>query len=298
MKTPLISVIVNFHNGEKYLDKCLNSIINQKYQNLEIILWDNCSDDNSSKKIENYNDDRIKYIFNSKKVSLYKARNKALLSSKGQLIAFLDCDDWWESNYLSSREDFFFNKEFDFYYSNANFFYENGNKLKIYKKYNLPQGKIFDFLSKDYFLLISGIIFKRNIFDKYGYFKEHYNIIGDYDYLLKISKFCNAHSNDQPLLNYRVHENNFSKLNSEMFFKEYKDWFNNNSLKDKDIDFFKNIEYFRNKLNYLEINHLLINKKKNISLLRKIFSHRSLIEKIKFLILFLTPKRFFKYLKK
>ena len=72
MSTPKISVIVNFHNGEKYLDKCLNSIINQNYRNIEIILWDNCSDDNSYKKIRNYTDDRIKYIFNKKKYHYIK----------------------------------------------------------------------------------------------------------------------------------------------------------------------------------------------------------------------------------
>ena len=49
----LISVIVNYHNGEKYLENCINSIINQDYKNIEIILWDNASTDNSKKIIEN-----------------------------------------------------------------------------------------------------------------------------------------------------------------------------------------------------------------------------------------------------
>lgn len=298
MSTPKISVIVNFHNGEKYIDKCLDSIISQEYKNIEIILWDNFSNDNSFKKIQNYTDDRIKYIFSKKKVPLYKARNQALLNSNGELIAFLDCDDWWEVNYLSSRKDFFLNKDFDFSYSNVNFFFENNNKFKIYKKFKLPQGKIFDYLSKDYFLIISGIIFRRNIFDKYGLFNENYNIIGDYDYLIKISKYCKAHSYDQPLLNYRVHENNFSKLNSKMFFEEYKNWFDFNSFEKKDTEFLNNIEYFKNKLSYLEISHLLLNDKKNFILINKILKHKSFIEKIKFIILFLSPKKFFKYLKK
>ena len=47
--TPLISVIVNCHNGEQYLEKCISSIINQKYKNLEVIFFDNCSLDNSKK---------------------------------------------------------------------------------------------------------------------------------------------------------------------------------------------------------------------------------------------------------
>ena len=57
-----VSVIVNFHNGEKYLKKCLDSIIEQNYKNIEIILWDNASNDGSSNIIKTYRDDRIKYI--------------------------------------------------------------------------------------------------------------------------------------------------------------------------------------------------------------------------------------------
>ena len=45
----LVSIIVNCHNGEKFLDQCIESIINQEYQNWEVIFWDNCSTDNSKK---------------------------------------------------------------------------------------------------------------------------------------------------------------------------------------------------------------------------------------------------------
>ena len=107
MSDPKVSVIVNFHNGEKYLSKCLTSITEQSYENLEIILWDNSSNDNSYNLINNFKDKRIRYILNKEKVSLYKARNDAILCSNGELIAFLDCDDWWEKNYLSSRKNLF-----------------------------------------------------------------------------------------------------------------------------------------------------------------------------------------------
>ena len=277
-----VSVIVNFHNGEKYLKKCLDSIIEQNYKNIEIILWDNGSNDGSSNIIKTYRDDRIKYIFNKNKVALYKARNHAIMYSSGELITFLDSDDWWEKDYLSSREIFFSNSDFDFFYSNTNFFYEKKNKYKIYKKYNLPNGNIFNNLSKDYFLIISGVIFRKDIFKNFGLFNESYNIIGDYEFLMKISQFCKAHSSNIPLLNYRVHENNFSKLHSKMFYEEFKDWFNkNNNLKNNN-NFVNNIKYFANKLSYLEILYLLNDSKKSICLLKKIIRHQSSIEKIKF----------------
>lgn len=289
----LVSVIVNYHNGEKYLEKCLKSIIDQDYKNKEIILWDNASTDNSKKVIEKFNKYKIKYFKSLKKENLYKARNRAIEKTSGDLIAFLDCDDWWEKNYLSSRSKYFNDKKFDFYYSNTNFYYEKTKKKKLYKKYKLPDGKIFTNLVNDYFVIISGTIFKKNLFDKFGKFNEKYNIIGDYDFIMKISRFCNAHVVNSPLLNYRIHENNFLKLNTEMYYREYKDWY------DKNITFFReNKNLFENKLNYIEILYLLENKKKNISLLKRIIRQKNFEKIIKLLILFFLPKKIFKFLRK
>ena len=92
--TKKISVIVNCHNGEKFLNKCISSILNQKYQNFEIIFYDNFSSDNSKNIVKKFKDRRIKYFFTDKKLSLYEARNRAVKLSIGEIIAFLDVDDW------------------------------------------------------------------------------------------------------------------------------------------------------------------------------------------------------------
>ena len=119
-----ISIIVNCYNGAKYLKKCISSILNQKFKDFEIIFYDNCSTDNSKKILDEFSSKKIKYFHSDTKLSLYKARNEAIKKSSGSLIAFLDTDDWWDENYLSSKESFFINKEYDFFYSNVLFFYE------------------------------------------------------------------------------------------------------------------------------------------------------------------------------
>ena len=196
-----VSVIINFHNGEKYLATCIESVLNQKFENLEIILWDNASTDNSKNIVEKFQEKKMKYFRHPIKENLYKARNRAIDVSSGQLIAFLDCDDWWEEDYLSAREKYFNDTNFDFFYSNTNIFYQKKKRKKLYKNFDLPSGKIFSDLAKDYFIIISGTIFKRDLFNKYGKFNENYNLIGDYDFIMKISKFCNAHATNLPLLN-------------------------------------------------------------------------------------------------
>ena len=293
----LVSVIVNYHNGEKYLEDCIKSIVNQDYKDIEIILWDNASTDNSKKIVEKFNNTKIKYFRNPIKENLYKARNKAIKESSGDLIAFLDCDDWWEKNYLSSREKFFNDSKIDFFYSNTNVFFERKKRNKLYRKFKLPSGNIFSSLSKDYFIIISGTIFRREIFLKYGNFNEGYNIIGDYDFIMKISKKCNAHAIDLPLLNYRVHQNNFLKNHTKLYYEEYKDWYEREK-KQNDEFFQKYNDFFKNKLEYIENIFLIENQNKNIFLFIKILNHKVFFEKIKLLILFCLPKSLFKFLRK
>ena len=168
-------------------------------------------------------------------------------------------------------------------------------KKKLYRKKVLPNGKIFLNLSKDYFIIISGVIFKKELFTRFGFFNENYNIIGDYDFVMKISKFCNAHSTNLPLLNYRVHENNYLKKNTKLFYEEYLDWFDRLKKKN-DVYFIQNQHYFKNRLIYLEVISRLKNEKKNFSILIKIMKHKVFYEKMKLLILFFLPKTLLRYL--
>jgi len=123
-----VSVIVNCHNGEKYLKKTIKSILNQSYKNFEIIFFDNFSSDNTRNIIFSFQDRRIRYFRSNKKLTLYQARNKALKKTKGSIIAFLDTDDWWSKNYLSSREKEFINKDNDFFYCNTYIFNQKKKK--------------------------------------------------------------------------------------------------------------------------------------------------------------------------
>lgn len=293
----LISVIVNCNDGEKYLKKCISSILSQTYKNFEIIFFDNFSLDNSKNIISNFDDKRIKYYYSGTKLALYDARNKAIEKTSGELIAFLDVDDWWDKNYLSSREYVFNDEGIDFFYSNAFIYYEKDKKLKKYKNKVLPEGKIYKFLAKDYFIIISGLIIRKKIFKKIGNFNKNFNIIGDFDFVIRLSQNYNSHAHNQPLFFYRSHADNFSKKNTELFFSEFKEWFSKQEMLNEN-NFNLNKKYFKKKLLSLEIKHLLINKNRDFNLLSKIFFYPNYIEKIKYLILFFTPKIVIKYLRK
>ena len=93
---PLISIIMNCHNGEKYLKDSIKSILDQTYQNWELIFYDNNSNDKSKQIFFEFRDKRLKYFYSQKTLKLYKARNLAINQSKGTYISFLDCDDLWK----------------------------------------------------------------------------------------------------------------------------------------------------------------------------------------------------------
>ena len=92
---PKFSVIMNCLNGSKYLKQSINSLLDQHYQNWELIFWDNNSTDNSRDIFNTFNDKRLKYFFNNNKTSLYAARNLSINKAKGDYITFLDTDDYW-----------------------------------------------------------------------------------------------------------------------------------------------------------------------------------------------------------
>lgn len=105
-KDDLVSVIIPVYNTEKYLDECLESVINQTYKNLEIILIDDGSTDNSAKVCQKWADkDKRILFFTKENEGLGPTRNFGVDRSTGKWIAFLDSDDWWDREYVTILHD-------------------------------------------------------------------------------------------------------------------------------------------------------------------------------------------------
>ena len=162
---PLISIIMNCHNGESYLKQSLKSIKSQSHKNWELIFYDNSSTDNSKLILKNIKDRRIKYYFSKKYLSLYDARNKAIKKSKGKYLAFLDVDDVWTKDKLKKQILFIKkNNNYKMIYSNYKILKEmNKSKITKYIK-NLPVGRITQDLLNEYFIGMSTVLIeKKNI---------------------------------------------------------------------------------------------------------------------------------------
>lgn len=100
-KTPLISIVIPIYNIEKYLPACLESIVNQTYRNLEIILVDDGSQDHCPQICDDYaeRDERIKVIHKKNEKSLPATRLKGIELAQGSYVSFVDGDDWLEKDF-------------------------------------------------------------------------------------------------------------------------------------------------------------------------------------------------------
>ncbi|PHG78415.1 glycosyltransferase family 2 protein [Bacillus wiedmannii] len=92
-----VSVVIPVYNVEKYIMQCLNSVLDQSYSNLEVIIVDDCSTDTTISKIKGICDERIKLLINSENKGPSFSRNRAIECATGDYIALLDGDDWWDS---------------------------------------------------------------------------------------------------------------------------------------------------------------------------------------------------------
>ena len=250
---PLVSIIMNCHNGAKFLRQSVQSILNQDYNNWELIFFDNQSSDASLSIIKSFSDRRIK-VFSSKSfLNLYNARNKALLKIQGDYVCFLDTDDLWIKYKIRKQINFLKkNPSFSMVYSNF-FIKKNTNKKFLKFKFILPQGKITKELIKFYTIGILTTCINSKVFIK-NKFNKNYNIIGDFDFFLRLSQTSEIGCIQESLATYRVHKNNYSQKNLKIYIKELSYWITKNDkiYKKKNISlFFLKYYLFKLKVKYL-----------------------------------------------
>ncbi len=239
-KNPLVSVIMNCHNGEKYLKESIKSLKSQTYKNWELIFWDNKSFDNSQKIVKKFKDRRIQYFKSKKFRNLYHSRNLAIKKAKGKYIGFLDVDDLWGRNKLKKQIQYFLkNQDTKIIYSNFFLINQIKRKKSIGYKHSLPVGFITQKILNNYSVGIVTTMLDKNIFKKYK-FNSKYNIIGDFDFFIKISQKYKFGCIQSPLASYRVHDSNFSKKRIDLHIRELKDWLSINKKKLKNLSFSTN----------------------------------------------------------
>lgn len=132
--TPLISIIVPIYNTAKYLNKCVDSLINQLYKNIEIILINDGSTDDSGKVCDEFakHHNNIKVI-HSKNLGVSNARNTGIENSTGEYICFVDSDDYVSNRYITDMLNIAQQEDADITTCNQYKIWNDGKKIELFK---------------------------------------------------------------------------------------------------------------------------------------------------------------------
>lgn len=220
MGNPLVSVIMNCLNCEKYLEEAIASVYAQTYPNWEIIFWDNCSTDSSGKIAQQY-DHRLRYFRGEETILLGQARNRAIEQARGEFIAFLDCDDLWLPEKLTKQLPLFDDPEVGLVFSDAVYFNNAGDERRRYKQAPYWTGRCFSQLLENYFLVMPTLLIrKRTLQSLDEWFDPQFDFIEEADLARRIGHDWKLAMVDEPLAKWRMHMSSSTYRNYHLVTEE------------------------------------------------------------------------------
>lgn len=210
---PKVSVIVTTYNRKEYLTETIQSILNQTYQDFELIVIDNFSNYDFYALIESFKNEKIIALQNQNNGIIAINRNIGINQAKGEYIAFCDDDDIWIQNKISKQMDVFDkDKSLVLCCTNRLIINSNGKRSEmkslnwIPSKYNLSNLLLSNFVS------YSSVLLKREILNKTGVFPNDlkFKAIEDYHLWLRIVYYGKIFFLNEMLVLYRIHDSNIS----------------------------------------------------------------------------------------
>ena len=216
---PSISVIMSVRNASSYLEKSIESILNQTFTNFEFLIMNDGSNDNSLEKLEKYSkiDERI-VLFSQKNKGLTKSLNFLINESTSSIIARMDADDICHKNRFEQQLNFLKkNKDYSLVGCNATCIDFKDERQKVT---NLPSGNFYIKKRLNFYntFIHSSVMFRKEKFLEVGGYDESFPVSQDYDLWLKMSKLRNSRFKNlkENLISLRIHEGSISEKNKEL----------------------------------------------------------------------------------
>lgn len=197
---PLVTIITVAKNSELYIRDTIESVLNQDYANLEYIIIDGASTDDTLKIIKEY-EPKFKgkmWWVSEADSGIYNAINKGIKLAGGDIIGIINSDDYYERNIIKSVVDSI--KGYDMVHGRMRFINSYGKTIKVYKH---KKGILRKYLSTPF--NHPTMFVQKKVYERIGSYNENYTVAADYDFMLR---FCrkNLHDNyiDQVISNLRT----------------------------------------------------------------------------------------------
>lgn len=219
MKYNLVSIIMPAYNASKFISLSIQSVLDQSYDKFELIICDDCSNDDTRDVVTQYArvDGRIKLIVNDENIGIAGTRNRCISHASGDIIAFCDADDTWREDKLELQVTKLCAGNYSIVSSNCNLIDEFGGHLGSRVCPEIITPKIMRFRN---FIINSSAIYRRQAHDLPFYHVKH----EDYLFWLHISNNTSTYCCQDPLVDYRIHGNNFTRNKFKSFFWQYFVW--------------------------------------------------------------------------
>ena len=213
----MISIVMPTYNREKTIKESVDSLLNQTYKDIEIIIVDDGSTDNTEKIIQEYQDKRIKYIkLEGNKGACY-ARNVGIKNSNGDYVAFHDSDDICVQNKIELQFNNIIKNKSDFDFCDSSKFYENKIIKKVPSKYMKLVIKLFGYYYAacyQNYISTPCLMVKKQILKEY-LFDEELPRFQDYDLIIRLlSKYKISHTKEI-LVKQEIQDNSITKSNTK-----------------------------------------------------------------------------------
>jgi len=224
MNEPLITILINCYNSEKFIYECLTSALKQTYKNLEIVIWDNSSTDGTSSIIFKFKDPRIKYFKSKTHTSLGVARILATKHIKGKYVAILDSDDIAYPNRILDQYNYFkTNPDIHLLGGWMNIINEKSVLKSIYNP-SFKKNSLNIILLWTNPLIHSSIMYNVKYANSFGWYNSRITNFQDYALTLKFNSRCKISCLDKIIGAKREHNlNNMKNLKTKKIqFNEYK----------------------------------------------------------------------------
>jgi len=196
-----LSVIIPTYNRAHMVGHAIQSVLDQTYQDFEIVVVDDASKDNTEEVVKSFNDKRVRYIKHERNEGVAAARNTGIKATKSKYVAFQDSDDEWLPEKLEKQMVGFRTAS-----SNIGVVYTAFLRIEGDKETYIPspestpkEGDIYDSLVRGNFVATPAAVVKRECFAKAGMFDEGIPCLEDWELWLRISKYYHFKCIDQPL---------------------------------------------------------------------------------------------------
>ena len=203
---PMVSVIIPTYNRGHLISRAIQGVLNQTYQNFEMIIVDDGSTDNTKEIVGRSGDERIQYIRHGKNKGAAITRNTGIQASQGKYICFLDSDDEWFPLKLEKQVNRFeeLNESIGVVYTGCLLKSQNSGKILAEAEPTF-RGEVYKDLLKGVFLITSTAMIRRICLQEVGFFDENLPSCEDWDLWIRLSKQYEFDFVAEPLASYYIH---------------------------------------------------------------------------------------------